>query len=183
MEEEQSPSAPLDRSDSSALDGSSTEPPAPAVLGSTPDALPDELLDLYDLLSTGAGAGLVARSSSSSADSFGGVGELFSLPTSTASADAQQAQRPPIQLIAARQIDGEEAWCEWVVTVQVRSSAAGAVKKLATLVGDYVSFRPCSIMRQRLNSSSSAAAQTHTNSHYTRKPSARLSRRLPSTCV
>jgi hypothetical protein len=50
----------------------------------------------------------------------------------------ESTDREVLRFIHARAVD-HEAWCEWIVVVEVESASGGAVAGLARVAGDYVS--------------------------------------------
>lgn len=84
--------------------------------------LPPALQGLHELLTEGMSSALIARPDE--VDENGRAIEGAS-------------GRPPIHYIHARAHDNE-AWTEWVVVVQVRSSAGGSVSRVAREVGGYL---------------------------------------------
>lgn len=132
-----------DLSQPTASTSASAEAPAQApsrpLEPTAPVPLPPVLLSLHSLLTTGAVSGLISRP---------GDGDEFTLAQdSEEDGEVDEAQiqaaanKEPIAYIHPPSLEPEDAWTEWVIVVQVRGAAGGAVRKVAQEIGTFVSIR------------------------------------------
>ena len=125
--------------------------------------IPEQLEDLYDLLTRGSASGLVAkRPEIAKQDSqelrFGEdpsdetswlktvTSEIVEppsirlIPASLISAASNSTSEGPALTSDASGLGQSDSWCDWIVMVEARGSAAGTVKRLATEIGAFVSL-------------------------------------------
>ncbi|KDN45908.1 hypothetical protein K437DRAFT_274110 [Tilletiaria anomala UBC 951] len=129
--------------------------------------LPIQLEHLYELLTHGSAAALVARPHTASSLPYSFSSSEYELEDSKEIGDASGPIRSPIQFIHAKAISQHDAWCDWIVVLETRGNTVGLVRKLALEVGDYLrstrpphTLDPAASFVASLVSTTSAAAST-----------------------
>lgn len=119
--------------------------------------IPEQLEDLYDLLTRGGPSGLVAkrqerpfpepRFGEDPDDESSVPSEIIEppsirmIPASMISAASNSSAEGPAMTSDSNALGQSDSWCDWIVMVEARGSAAGTVKRLAQEIGAFVS--PC----------------------------------------